>query len=321
MSLIEQAAKRLEELRRAGIAADAPAPAAEAEHGPLPTPEAAMRGLSGRSSPVQSPAQAGAAAESAAKRAPVFPPGHIAQPRLDIDLTSLKNRCFVTPDMPRTLLADEFRIVKRPIVRNAVGPGKTKNGNLVMVTSAVSGEGKTFTAVNLALSVAMEVGTSVVLVDGDVAHPDLPNILGVRKEPGLLELLTNPRLHLADVLVPTNIDNFLVLPAGAPQPRATELLASTQMARVLNDLSSSYPDLVIVFDSPPLLPTTEARELASHMGQIVMVVAADSTHQNAVKLALETIAGCEVVHMLLNKADKTEVGSYYGGYGYDRPRK
>jgi receptor protein-tyrosine kinase len=301
MSLIEQAAKRLEELRRAAAEPDGGEEAASARRvedaEPLPTPAAAaVRGLPGRTGLMAS--QAPDAAESP-RRMPDPSFSRLSQPKLEVDLGVLRNRSFVTPDMPRALLADEFRIVKRPIMRNAFGPDKVRNGNLVMVTSALAGEGKTFTAVNLALSTAMEFDTSVILVDGDVAHPDLPNILGVRKEPGLLA----------------------ILPAGAPQPRATELLASAQMQKILGDLSSRYADLIIIFDSPPLLPTTEARELASHMGQIVMVVAADKTHQHAVELALETVEKCEVVLMLLNMADKTEVGSYYGYYGYDRPRR
>jgi len=316
VSLIEQAAKRLEELRRAGAdtvtTARSQTDPADLSH--LPTPEAAVRGMAAGKAGVFVPPVHGDIANA--------PPGGApAQPKLQIDLGVLKSRCFVTPDSPRSLLADEFRVVKRPVMRNATGPARIRNGNLVMVTSALPGEGKTFTSINLAMSAAMEIEKSVVLVDGDVAHPDLPNMLGVRKGPGLLDLLTNPRLALAEALVPTNVDKLSILPAGAPEMRATELLASAQMERMLNDFSTRYPDVVFIFDSPPLLPTTEARELASHMGQIVMVVAADSTHQNAVKLALEMIARCEVVHMLLNKADKTEVGSYYGNYGYDRPRK
>ena len=102
--------------------------------------------------------------------------------------------------------------------------------------------------------------------------------------------------------------------------RATELLASEQMAVVLHELATRYPDRIVIFDSPPLLPTTEARALASHMGQIVMVVAADSTRQHAVNLALATIENCEIVLMVLNKADKTDVGTYYGYYADDEPR-
>jgi exopolysaccharide/PEP-CTERM locus tyrosine autokinase len=232
----------------------------------------------------------------------------------------LKSRAFLVPGAPQFPLADEFRIVKRPIMRNAFGPTKVRNGNLVMVTSALPGEGKTYTSVNLAMSIAMEYDMSVILVDGDVAHPDIPNILGSPAEPGLLELLTSASLAITDFLVPTSIENLAILPAGAPRGRATELLASAQMQRTLNELSARYADLVIIFDSPPLLPTTEARELATHMGQIIMVVGADRTAQHAVKLALTAIEKCEIVLMLLNKAAKTDIGSYGGNYRYGTPR-
>jgi receptor protein-tyrosine kinase len=321
MSLIEQAAKRLEELRRAGAdsVAEEAAPAVaevDAAKQSMPTPEAAVLALGSRTGAHVSAPRSSVGAESSALHAApqqveAFRP---VAPRLDIDLEELKRRGFVTPDTPRTLLADEYRIVKRPIISNAASSQRAPNANLVMVTSALAREGKTFTAVNLAMSIAMEFDTRVILVDGDVAHPDLPNILGVRKAPGLLELLTDDKLDLSDVLVPTNIQRLSILPAGTEQLRATELLASDQMASILRELSSRYADLIIIFDSPPLLPTTEARVLASHMGQIVMVVAADSTRQHAVNLALETIESCPIVLMLLNKADRTEVGSYYGYY-------
>jgi len=328
MSLIEQAAKRLEELRRAG--AEVPgAPSSEASEPArvdgterVPTPEAAIRGLAGRV----------AVADAVAPRAPSPQPSPAArdirrsdgreQNRIEIDLERLKARGFVTPDAPKSQIADEFRVIKRPIIHNArrAGASAIRNGNLIMVTSALPGEGKTFTAVNLALSVAMELDTTVLLVDGDVAHPELPRVLGTPGSPGLLELLTSYELDVSDAIVRTNVENLSVLPAGAHHRRATELLASEQMAVVLHELGMRYPDRIVIFDSPPLLPTTEARALASHMGQIVMVVAADSTRQHAVNLALDTIESCEIVLMMLNKADKTDVGTYYGYYADDEPR-
>jgi receptor protein-tyrosine kinase len=192
-----------------------------------------------------------------------------------------------------------------------------KSGNLVMVTSALPGEGKTFTSVNLALSIAMEVDSRVLLVDGDVAHPAIPALLGVPHGPGLLDLLTRDDLDFADALIRTNVEKLSVLPAGTRHRRATELLASEQMASLLRELASRYSDRIVIFDSPPLLATTEARVLATHMGQIVMVVAADSTSHHAVMQALATIDTCEVVLMTLNKAGRTEVGTYYGYYGND----
>ena len=108
-----------------------------------------------------------------------------------------------------------------------------------------------------------------------------------------------------------------MLPAGTRHRRSTELLASEQMASLLRELASRYPDRIIIFDSPPLLATTEARVLATHMGQIVMVVAADATSQHAVNQALATIESCDIVLMALNKASRTDVGTYYGYYGDD----
>jgi exopolysaccharide/PEP-CTERM locus tyrosine autokinase len=189
-----------------------------------------------------------------------------------------------------------------------------------MVTSALPGEGKTFTAVNLAMSIAAEFNNTVLLIDGDVAHPTLPNLLGVPSEPGLLDLLTRDGVDVSDALVRTNVDKLTVMPAGARQRRATELLASEQMATLLRELSSRYADRIIIFDSPPLLATTEARVLATHMGQIVMVVAADATSQNAVSHALQTVESCEIVMMVLNKASRTDVGTYYGYYADDAAR-
>jgi exopolysaccharide/PEP-CTERM locus tyrosine autokinase len=330
MTLIEQAAKRLEELRRAGAATadDAsvthPADNRDAQQERLPTPEAVVRGLEAR-----------APAAKPAPHAPVvtMPPADVAVPRrepapsgqvrrVDIDLESLKRRGFVTPDAPKSQIAEEFRVVKRPIIRNAHGASGTRlaKGNLVMVTSALPREGKTFTAVNLAMSVAMEVNTTVLLVDGDVAHPDLPNLLGVPAAPGLLDVLTQDGIDIGDVLVRTNIDNLMVLPTGTQHRRATEVLASEQMAKILRELASRYSDRIIIFDSPPLLATTEARVLATQMGQIVMVVAADSTRQQTVNLALSTIESCDTVLMMLNKASQTDVGAYYGYYAGDDAR-
>ncbi len=132
--------------------------------------------------------------------------------------------------------------------------------------------------------------------------------------PGLLDLLTEGRVDVADALVKTNIDKLTVLPAGSRHRRATELLASEQMASLLRELATRYRDRIVIFDSPPLLATTEARVLATHMGQIIVVVAANATSQRAVDQALATIENCEIVLMMLNKVTTSEVGSYYGLY-------
>jgi protein-tyrosine kinase len=322
MTSIEQAAKRLEQLRRAGaVTAEgtgAPKTVAEGSGEPvekIPTPEAAVRGLEARAAAVSTAAPP--PEPTAARR----PQAHNPQQRVEFDLEGLKAKGFITPDAPRSQIADEFRLIKRPVIRNVRGTPGTRiaNGNLIMVTSALPREGKTFTAINLAMSLAMEINTTVLLVDGDVAHPDLPNILGVPmpSAPGLLDLLTRDGLDVGDVLLRTNVDNLMFLPAGRQQRRATELLASEQMASIVRELGARYSDRMIIFDSPPLLATTESRVLAMHMGQILMVVAADSTRQQSVDLALSAIESCEVVMMMLNKANHTDVGAYYDYYAGD----
>jgi receptor protein-tyrosine kinase len=242
--------------------------------------------------------------------------------RIDLDLARLHRMGFITPDTHAHQLVDEYRVVKRPIIRNALGRegARVKNGNLVMVTSALPGEGKTFTSVNLALSVALELDNTVLLVDGDVAHPSLPDLLGSPHSPGLLDILSGADLDIADVLVKTNVEKLTLLPAGMHHRRSTELLASEQMASLARELAARYSDRIIIFDSPPLLSTTEARVLASLMGQIVMVVACDATSQHDVTAALSTIEDCEVVLMMLNKATRSEVGTYYGYYADDARR-
>jgi receptor protein-tyrosine kinase len=320
MSLIEDAARRLEELRRAGVAPAENAPESSRSAKPnteTPLPEAVVAAMeakrveSGLVTALPSHPRRGSAAGGLHARAPVR--------NVELNFEKLRNLGFVTPDVPTSQTADEFRVIKRPIIRNAVGKGneKVRHGNLVMVTSALPGEGKTFTSINLAMSVAMEYDSRVLLVDGDVAHPSMPSMLGTPHAPGLLDLLTRDDIDVADALVKTNVERLTLLPAGSRQRRSTELLASEQMASLLRELSSRYPDRIIIFDSPPLLATTEARVLATHMGQIVMVVAANATTQHALQQALAAIENCDIVLMLLNKAAQTDVGTYYGYYGED----
>ncbi len=233
-----------------------------------------------------------------------------------IDLEALAQAGFVTPEAQRSQIAYEFRVLKRPVIRNASGKSgvRLENGNRVMVTSALPREGKTFVALNLALSIALEVDHTVLLVDADVANPSLMKVMHLPDSKGLLDVLTGDQPDVADVLLRTNIEKLSILPAGTFDRRATEMLASDAMANLVDEMSARYPDRILVFDSPPLLPTTEARVLASHMGQILMVVEADHTTQAAVTQALETIENCPVVLMVLNKTTRTEPGGYYA-YG------
>jgi protein-tyrosine kinase len=235
-----------------------------------------------------------------------------------LDLERLAAAGYITPALKASRLLHEFRVIKRPLVQHALGRTATQalNRNLVMVTSALPGEGKTFVALNLAMSLAMEVDCRVLLVDADVVSPSLPEVLGIEPAKGVMDVLSQPDMRFDDAVLGTNVDRLTLLLAGTPHAGASELLASDGMTRLLAEVSRRYPDRIVVFDSPPLLATTESRVLATHMGQVVVVVEAERTTQAVLESALATVESCPLVHTMLNKAPESTVGSYYGAYAY-----
>ncbi len=320
MDLVEKAAQRLAQLKNAGVDVPVPEgaqpPAASDRAEPIPTPERLAQALE-RSQPAEGHAAAAAPPKTAAsvRTSDVAASDAPRSKFVHLDLEALAAAGFVTPQAQRSQLADEFRVMKRPIIKNARerGSARGERANLVMVTSALPSEGKSFVALNLAMSIALEVDSTALLVDADVANPSLMRMTGLSPgSKGLLDLLTDPDIKLHDILLRTNVDKLSLLPSGAAHGRATEMLASETMAGLLEEMSARHPDRILIFDSPPLLATTEARALASHMGQIVMVVEADRTTQALLRHALETIESCPVVMMVLNKARRPEIGSYYG---------
>lgn len=310
MSLIEKAVERLDQLKRAGVT----------PHG--------VETASPDEPPVVQAAPAAAVAAAAKPMAPAMAPAEpSAKSRLvEIDLTRLGNIGMVTPLNTRSMVAEEYRVIKRPLLRNVAQGSETDayHRNLIMVTSSVPGEGKSFSSINLAISMAMELDRTVLLVDADVSRPSILNHLGLPPAPGLMDVLLDDKIDLPDVLLRTNIEKLAILPAGMPHQRATEFLASDAMVRLLDELATRYADRVIVFDSPPLLMTTEARVLATHMGQVIVVVEAGRTSQAMVRQALSTIEACPVKLMLLNKTRDIAPGGYYGyysPYGYGQQER
>ncbi len=309
MSLIEQAAKRLEELRNAGV--ELPFDAVDRRTGGGSVATAIERATRIEAAPQE-----------------VFTPRPTTEADLkiearvsetfEIDLVRLATLGYLVPDQPRSQLADEFRVIKRPLLTNVQGKSAApvERANLIMVTSSLPGEGKTFVSVNLALSIALELDTRVLLVETDSSRPATMSRLGIPAGRGLLDLLANPDLAMSDVLLRTNIERLSVLPIGTLNDKAAELLASGAMQRLLTELSERYPDRVVVFDSPPLLPTPEARALAPHMGQIIMVVESAHTAQGTVAQALDMLEKCPVVMTVLNKARGVHTGSNFAYYAY-----
>ena len=288
MNLIEEAAKRLRQLEEAGVP------------------------LAARAAPVEAPPPPKRAAPEARKRpAPQPTPAQVRS----FDLRRLQAAGFITPTMPESRLLHEFRVLKRPLIQHALGRTATHgpNRNLIMVTSALPGEGKSFVALNLAMSLAMEIDRRVLLVDADVISPSVPGALGIEPARGLMDVLTQPGTTLSDVVLGTNVERLTLLLAGTAHAGASELLSSDAMTTLLADLSSD-PDQIVVFDSPPLLATTESRVLATYMGQVVVVVEAERTTHGVLESALSTVETCPLVYTLLNKTSESKVGSHYG-YG------
>jgi exopolysaccharide/PEP-CTERM locus tyrosine autokinase len=285
VSIIEKAASRIDQQRSAAAPATA-LPEAVAKAPPAVPPIA----------PVLPPPLS-----AAAHPAPQAPRHHTR--KVELDLARMREQGLVTAASGRTSLLEDFRIIKRPLLKRAFAErsAAARPGNLIMVTSSLPGEGKTYCAINLAMSIAMELDHTVLLVDADVARPSVLRTLGLPAQPGLMDILLDDKLDLSDVMLRTNVDTLSILAAGTSTPRATELLASSTMNSFLDEIAHRYPDRVIIFDSPPLLLTSEARVLASHMGQIAVVVEAQRTTQHAVQEALRQLDGCSNVNLIYNK--------------------
>ena len=229
----------------------------------------------------------------------------------------LKENGYIADDDSHSVIAEEYRSIKRPLVVNALGVRKKdiQRSNLILITSSIPGEGKTFTSINLALSIAAELDKKVLLIDADVSKPSVSKILGIKKTPGLIEYLEGGVNDLSDIILRTEVSGLRIIPAGKRHKFSTELLSSNKMASLAQELSDRYPDRIVIFDSPPLLATTQAEVLATLVGQVVLVIAAESTSQNIVMESVKKLTGCsDVVLTLLNKTQRSLDSSYYG-YG------
>lgn len=301
MDLIERAAERLKKSEGADAEAKAPAKA--------PVKAAAKK----------KPSRIKATAPSRKAPPALVQTGRQSR-RVEVDLDHLRRNGFLVPDDPPTRLAEEFRVIKRQLLRRALpgGPDKIDNGNMLLVTSTQPAEGKTFCAINLALSIASERDLTVLLVDADVARPQLMEALHVDADKGLIDVIVDERVSFSDCMLRTNIDNLSLLPAGRPHPAATELLSSEKMGEMVEELARRYSDRIIIFDSSPVLASSAPGVLAQHVGQTMFVVEADRTRETQVIEALSLISECKNINLLLNKTrfmgGKVRFGSYYEYY-------
>jgi len=218
-------------------------------------------------------------------------------------------------------IQEEFRHIKRKLINNAFGPAsKTlKHSNLIMVSSSNPNEGKTFVAINLALSIALEQDKTVLLVDADVLRPSIQRELELESKEGLLEYLLDEVSSLSDVIYNTNISNLKLIPAGQPHRLTNELLASTKMVSLAEELAQRYPDRIVIFDCPPILGVTETPVLSSLVGQAVIVVEESKTKLDHVKNAVSQLNEDIAIGIVMNKTIRSKKDEYgYYGYGYGK---
>ena len=236
--------------------------------------------------------------------------------RFPVDRELLREQGLIVPDGAVNALMEEFRIVKRSVLETARAEGTAKSRR-VLICSPHPGEGKTFCASNLAIALAAERDSEVLLIDADFAKPSILSTFGLPKGPGLMDCLANDDIRPEDMVIGTDIPGLWVLPAGSQTNSDSEYLASRRTAEVLDRLSMGAPNRILIFDSPPALAASPAAELAKHVGQALLVARADATAQSALEDAVELLSGCPDIKLLLNAAHFSPSGRKFGTYyGY-----
>lgn len=231
-----------------------------------------------------------------------------------IDRDRLREDGFLLPDAPVGTLAEEFRLVKRQLLMRATGDAA--KDRMILVCSAQPNEGKTFCSVNLALSLASELDREVLLVDADVAKPEVMSTLGLSGSAGLIDAIADPNADVEDFIIQTDVPKLSVLPAGRASNDDTELLSSTRAAQVIEALAANNPRRIVILDSAPVLAASPAAVLAHRVGRVLVVVRADRTKEADLREAVGLLDGCPDISLLLNStsffATNRTYGSYYG---------
>lgn len=239
-----------------------------------------------------------------------------------LKLKELSDKGHISVLGERKQINEEYREIKRKLIANAFGAlAKTLNNpNIIMVTSSRPSEGKTFTATNLALSIAAEQDKTVLLVDADVLKPNVLNTLGLERRKGLMEYLSGDVEDISEVLYPTNIDKLKIIPAGKSHHLSTEMLASQKMHETVDEFANRYPDRIVIFDTPPLIGINESAILANFAGQAVVVVEEGKTKINDIKMSVERLNPDMAIGFVVNKSihHDTDGSGYYGYYYAER---
>jgi exopolysaccharide/PEP-CTERM locus tyrosine autokinase len=259
------------------------------------------------------------------------PPGTVLGPVVDrLEYTADHGRSIILnnealrasgyipePDKDRHF-ADQYRRIKRPLIDKALSGTEVGESRMIMVASALPGDGKTFTSINLALSMALERDISLLLVDADTPKRHISSLFALDKLPGLLDALVDENLDAEGLIVPTSTRGLSILPAGGQVTNAAELLSSNRMRKIVTGLTRN-PRRILLFDSPPLLVTNEGGPLLKLAGQVVLVVRAGGTPRHAVQEALALFDKRQAGGVVLNQVPGSPSEGYYGygSYGTD----
>jgi len=238
-------------------------------------------------------------------------------PARKLDHEAMEEAGYLVPGAPVGRTSEEFRIIKRELLARIRGSRQQEvipNGNIILIASAHPGDGKTYCAVNLALSLAAESGLEILLIDADIAKPGIPSSLGLTPGKGMMDALADPHLPVEDLVIRTDIPSLCVLPAGQSTDRDAEYISSARMDALIAALVAGRPERVLIFDSPPLLAASPAAALAGHVGQTVLVVRADRTTEGALRDAAGLLKECPHVQLLLNGVQFSTSGRRFGSY-------
>ena len=250
------------------------------------------------------------------KAEPVESHSVVSNAKIIIDLEMLARKGFVSTDSKRQIINEEYRVIKRKLLDTAFGPlsKSLKNSNIIMVSSARQGEGKTFTAINLALSIALEQDKTVLLVDADVLRPNVMQTLELKNEQGLIEFLLGEKEDLAEVMCRTNLSKLRIITAGKAHHLSVELLASERMFSAVEEFANRYTDRIVIVDTPPLLGINETAILANLAGQALIVTEEFKTKLVDIDNAVKHLKPEMAIGFIVNKTERGNLEG--GGYGY-----
>jgi Mrp family chromosome partitioning ATPase len=238
---------------------------------------------------------------------------NLSGPRVEVDREILRESRLIVPEDPVTGLLEEFRIIKREVLAEARA-SRDPAARRVLVSSPHEGEGKTFCAANLAISLAAERDVEILLVDADVINPSITRLFGIEDAPGLMDAIADKGQRPEELALATDIDRLFIMPAGSGSARDAEYLASARTGEVLDRLTRGAPNRFVIFDTPPALAASPAAELAAHVGQALLVVKADQTGRAAIEDARQLLSACPDLKLLLNAAQFSPSGRRFGDY-------